>query len=160
MIAGFRLECYITTMLKITIISVGKKHDLIFHSAITSYEQKLRPHCQVSWVLVPSSDMATESQQIINKTNDTYVVLLDQSGTQFSSEDIADFIDKRQTQAQTNVAIVIGGAYGVSDELKAHANQVISLGKLTFPHQLVRLMLLEQLYRGFSILKNTNYHHG
>ncbi len=147
-------------MLKITILSVGKKHDPALRSALADYEQKLAPHCNLSWVLVPNSDSTSEGQQLLDKVTDKFVVLLDQSGQQFSSEDIAAFLDKNQTHAQTNIAIIIGGAYGVSDELKQRADQIISLGNLTFPHQLVRLLLLEQLYRGFSILKNTGYHHG
>jgi 23S rRNA (pseudouridine1915-N3)-methyltransferase len=146
-------------MLRITIYSVGKKHDSHFASAIAAYEQKLLPYAKVAWQLLPNSDKDQESQAILQKTEGSYRVLLDNGGEQYSSEDIANTLDKWQTTAQNDIALIIGGAYGVNDELRAASDLVVSFGPLTFPHQLVRVMVLEQLYRGFSILKGTGYHH-
>lgn len=147
-------------MLHITVLSVGKKHDTMHQDAIATYERKLRPHCQLNWQLIPSSDIQTESEQLMARAKDSFVVLLDEQGQSFSSQDIAVFLEKRQNQADNKVAIIIGGAYGVSEMVKIQADTVISLSTITLPHQLVRVVLLEQLYRGFSILKNTGYHHG
>ncbi len=147
-------------MLHITILSVGKKHDAMHRDAIAVYERKLRPHCQLNWRLIPSSDTETESEQLMTQAKDSFVVLLDEKGQNFNSVDIANFLEKRQNNADNKIAIIIGGAYGVSEMVRIQADTVISLSTATLPHQLVRVIMLEQLYRGFSILKNTGYHHG
>ncbi len=146
-------------MLRIAIISVGKKHDSIFEAAVAYYEQKLRSECRLLWSIVSSSNVADEGKQILNKSKNSFVVLLDETGEPYTSTQLAAVLEERRVQSQNDLTLIIGGAYGVSDAVRQRADLVVSLGKLTLPHQLVRVVLLEQLYRGFSILRGTNYHH-
>lgn len=88
-----------------------------------------------------------------------YLVLLDESGKQLSSEDLAKFIQARANGSIKNIVFLIGGAYGVSEAVKKRADYTWSLSKLVFPHQLVRLILAEQVYRACSINRNEKYHH-
>lgn len=90
---------------------------------------------------------------------DDYLVLLDERGKQFSSEELAGFIQQRANESEKTLIFLIGGAFGVSQELMKRAHFTWSLSKLVFPHQLVRLMLAEQVYRACTILRNEKYHH-
>lgn len=147
-------------MLDILIISVGKKHDALLAQAIAHYEDRLKHYCKLGWLLVSSSDISEESSAILNKTKlgDT-VVLLDETGKDVNNQQLADIIDTAQNQSVKRLIIIIGGAYGVNQEVKARADYVVSLSGLVFPHQLVRLILVEQLYRSYSILSGSKYHH-
>ncbi len=88
-----------------------------------------------------------------------FVVVLDEKGTEFSSVQFSDFLSKKMLSGLKNLVFVIGGPYGFSKEVYAGANQKISLSKMTFSHQMIRLIFVEQVYRGFSILGNEPYHH-
>ncbi len=88
-----------------------------------------------------------------------YIILLDEYGTEYGSVEFAAYLESRMHQSIKNMVFLVGGAYGFSPEVKKLAHHSISLSKLTFPHQLVRLIFLEQLYRAFSIIKNEKYHH-
>lgn len=145
----------------IRIIAVGKKTDKDLINAIQKYEKRLRPPFNIQWELLPYSihqDEAArneESQQIIAKLKPSdKVLLLDERGRQMTSPEFSAELTKGG-----NVTIIIGGAYGVSDELRQRANQTISLSKMVFPHQLVRLILAEQIYRAQAIYQGLPYHH-
>jgi len=88
-----------------------------------------------------------------------FVVVLDEKGTEFSSVQFSDFLSKKMLSGLKNLVFVIGGPYGFSKDVYAGANQKISLSKMTFSHQMIRLIFVEQVYRGFSILGNEPYHH-
>ena len=88
-----------------------------------------------------------------------WLVALDEGGKEFTSEGLAGFIETRKNDSIKNLVFLIGGAYGLDDKVLKRADHKWSLSKLTFPHQLVRLMLVEQLYRAFTILNNEKYHH-
>jgi len=90
---------------------------------------------------------------------DDYLVALDERGKQFTSETLADFIMKRGNESIKNLVFLIGGAFGIDEAVLKRANHKWSLSSLTFPHQLVRLILAEQVYRACSILRNEKYHH-
>lgn len=90
---------------------------------------------------------------------DDYLVLLDERGKQMTSEAVAGFIQARANESLKNVVFLIGGAYGVSEEIIQRANYKWSLSQLVFPHQLVRLILAEQVYRACTIIRNEKYHH-
>ena len=145
----------------INIIAVGKKHDLNITDAINDYEKRLRAPFEVKWVLLPYSakngDEARqdESERIISQLRPAdFVVLLDERGQDLSSPDFSALLTSQQ-----NIVIIIGGAYGVNDELRQRADRVISLSAMVFPHQLVRLILIEQIYRAQAIATNHPYHH-
>lgn len=145
----------------INIIAVSKKHDPNITDAINDYEKRLRAPFEVKWVLLPYSakngDEARqdESERIISQLRPAdFVVLLDERGQDLSSPDFSALLTSQQ-----NIVIIIGGAYGVNDELRQRADRVISLSAMVFPHQLVRLILIEQIYRAQAIATNHPYHH-
>lgn len=101
-----------------------------------------------------------EEGLILKKLKDHhYLILLDEKGKMLSSEGWADHLQQRMSNRTKTIVILIGGAYGVSENIQKKAKQIWSLSKLVFPHQLVRLIVAEQLYRAYSILKNSPYHH-
>lgn len=101
-----------------------------------------------------------EGKQILQKISTTdFVVLLDERGKEMRSIDFADWLQQVMNQGPKHIVFVVGGPYGFSDEVYARANRKLSLSKMTFSHQMIRLFFMEQLYRAFSILKNEPYHH-
>jgi 23S rRNA (pseudouridine1915-N3)-methyltransferase len=101
-----------------------------------------------------------EGELILSKVSPTdYLVLMDENGQQYSSVDFAQWLEKKQMSISGNILFVIGGAYGFSDAVYVRANAKISLSKMTFSHQMVRMIFLEQLYRAYTILKGEPYHH-
>ena len=101
-----------------------------------------------------------EGELILNKVQTSdYLVLLDENGKQFSSEAFSEYLQKRMNSGLKQLIFVIGGPYGFSEAVYQRANGKISLSKMTFSHQMVRLFVTEQIYRGFTILKNEPYHH-
>lgn len=148
----------------IVILAIGGKHDADLAHAIERYETRLKPLCQLSWQLLPYSqqqgDAARrgESARLREKLkSDDYVILLDERGSQLSSEALAEKIES--IPGHFRIVLIIGGAYGVDETIRSRAQFVWSLSKLVFPHQLVRLILMEQLYRAEMIARNHPYHH-
>ena len=149
----------------IRIVVVGKKHETMYLDAINHFEKRLKPWQKIEWLIIPPSGKnhelarTEESTMITAKLgSDDFVVLLDEEGEPLSSPEIAKELEKAQNQSK-NIVFVIGGAYGVDEHIKSRANLNISFGRAVFPHQLVRVMLLEQLYRAHSIMAGSGYHH-
>ena len=94
-----------------------------------------------------------------NISKGDYVVLLDEKGKEFSSLGFAQFIEKKQIQSTQNMVFIIGGAYGVDQIVKGRSNSIMALSKMTFSHQMVRMIFVEQLYRAYTIIKRESYHH-
>lgn len=145
----------------IKILAVGKKVDRNLVDAINDYQKRLRPPFNVNWVYVPYSARGglearqNESEALLKHvSDDDYVVLLDERGKQITNIDLSN-----ELSTHKNTVVVIGGAYGVDDNLRQRANLVLSLSKLVFPHQLVRLILIEQIYRSQAIYNGLPYHH-
>ena len=99
-----------------------------------------------------------EGDRVLKLLKNDYLIGLDLNKKEFSSEEFADFLDKKLVEGGSSISFVIGGSYGLSDALKVRCNTSISLSKLTFLHQMTRLILLEQIYRAFKILNNETYH--
>ncbi len=146
-------------MLRIRIITVGKKHHDIYTDAIAEYSKRLAHYCKISWDIIPPSSKSEESGQIQKRLKDCTAILLDERGKQYATEKIIQLLDNAQTYADNELTFIIGGAYGVDRSLFDRADHVISLSQLVFPHQLVRVILLEQLYRSFDTLRGGGYHH-
>lgn len=149
----------------IHIIAIGKKHDAWLKDAIERYEKRLRTPFSVSWKLLSHSEQTDavacreESARLLaSVTDQDYVILLDETGHNLTSPALAQKLDSCFTTARP-VTVIIGGAYGVDEQLKARADFIWSLSRLVFPHQLVRLILIEQLYRAQSIQNGARYHH-
>lgn len=149
----------------IRIVAVGKKHESWVADGIARYEQRLKVPFNVTWQLLPHSardgDTARkeESARLLEKISaDDYVILLDERGKNIDSPTLSALLLTPLERSQS-VVLIIGGAYGVDDSVHQRANFTWSLSRLVFPHQLVRLILAEQLYRGQAIAGGSPYHH-
>ena len=149
----------------ITIIAVGQRHEPWLVDGIARYEQRMIHAWQLQWKLLPASQRSSdaarreESQQILRALSpQTYVVLLDERGTMLDSPALSRSLHQPMAQGKSLV-LIIGGAYGVTEAVMERANLVWSLSRLVFPHQLVRLILAEQLYRAQQIAAGHPYHH-
>jgi 23S rRNA (pseudouridine1915-N3)-methyltransferase len=153
--------------LKITFLSVGKTHEKYIDEGVGLFTKRISHYHKVEWkLLTPSkqSDPHTikkEEAATILKflQNDDVLVLLDERGKNLSSPDLANLIQQKANQSTQHLVFLIGGAYGVHEEIMKRAQFSWSLSKLVFPHMLVRLILSEQIYRACSINANEKYHH-
>lgn len=149
----------------IKVITLGKRHESWVSEGIERYQKRLRAPWNLEWVLLPHSSLdglrarQDESQRILSKLNASdYVILLDERGKLLDSPALAQLL-QQQIDSSKNIVIVIGGAYGVSSDLQQRANVIWSLSPAVFPHQLVRLIFIEQLYRSQEISAGRPYHH-
>jgi 23S rRNA (pseudouridine1915-N3)-methyltransferase len=149
--------------MRITVISVGKKPDSHSASLIGEYEKRLKSYAiQIEWRIIAGAgkDKIQQSHSISKSLQPAdYVILLDESGIQLSSPTFAAKLEQFK-QLGRPLVFIIGGAYGVDDSVRKRADLCFSLGPLVFPHQLVRVLLIEQLYRASSITAGGAYHHG
>lgn len=156
--------------MKIQVISVGKTAFNYLNEGINLYEGRLKHYVPFEWVVLPDVKKAknwtheqikiAEGRHFLKTiSKDATVVLLDVKGKSLSSEEFAEFINTRMLSSVKNLFFITGGAYGFSSEMYERANFKISLSKMTFSHQLVRVVFLEQLYRAMTILKGEPYHH-
>lgn len=147
-------------MMKITILSVGKDKDELTDDIVQHFETRILRYAPIEWMYVPHEGLAKEGVKITSLIKkDDYVVLLDERGKDMKSEHLAELIENRMLDSVRRMIFVIGGAYGVSEEVRTRANYVWKLSSLVFPHMLVRVLLVEQIYRAFTILKGEKYHH-
>ncbi len=156
--------------MKFHIYSVGKPNESYIKTGVDEFTNRISRYYSIEWKIIPtpknSSSMnettlkKKESEIILELLNkEAYLVALDSQGKQLDSEGLANFMQKRANESIKNLIFLIGGAYGLGEELMKRANFKWSLSALTFPHQLVRLILAEQIYRACTILKNEKYHH-
>lgn len=151
--------------MSIRILAVGKKHESWVSDGTSRYEKRLRGGYAVEWVLLPHSSREgisarqEESERILHKLlPDDFMILLDEVGNNLDSPELSRLL-QTQIDSSKHIVIIIGGAYGVDDSVHQRANIVWSLSRLVFPHQLVRLILAEQLYRAQEIASGNPYHH-
>ena len=149
----------------IKIIAIGKKHEDWVASGISRYSERLRAPWNVEWILLPHSAREgvtarqEESRAILSRISDRdLVILLDERGRAYDSPALSQLLERSLASGHP-VVLVIGGAYGVDDTLTSRADNIWSLSPLVFPHQLVRLILAEQLYRAQGIANGHPYHH-
>lgn len=152
-------------MTSLTIFAIGKKHEDWVVSGIERYQKRLKAAFAVEWVLLPHSSLEAdsarqeESERLLKQLQGyDVIILLDERGRLLDSPTLSQFIQD-QVQHSRKIAFVIGGAYGVTEALRQKATMVWSLSPLVFPHQLVRLLLIEQLYRAQAIASGSSYHH-
>jgi 23S rRNA (pseudouridine1915-N3)-methyltransferase len=156
--------------MKIQLWSVGKTHESYVKEGIEDFSHRLSKYFPAKWHIIPTPKNAgmLSEMDLKKKEGETileflkkedYLVLLDERGHSLSSEQLADFIQARGNESTKSLVFLIGGAFGVDDAIVKRANYKWSLSKLVFPHQLVRLILSEQLYRACTILRNEKYHH-
>jgi 23S rRNA (pseudouridine1915-N3)-methyltransferase len=156
--------------MKIQLWSIGKSHEPYVKTGIEDFTKRIEKYFSVEWNLIPTPKNAgmlsemdlkkKEGEMIMDWLQpDDFLVLLDERGKQFSSEALAGFLQTRANERTKKLVFLIGGAYGVGEAVLKRANLQWSLSQLVFPHQLVRLILAEQLYRACTILRNEKYHH-
>lgn len=142
----------------IKIVCVGKIKESFYREAVFEYLKRMGKYHKVLIEEVNDSNIKEEEELILKKIDSRdYVVLLDISGKMLDSVEFASFVDKTFI-SHSVITFVIGGSDGVTDKIRERADYRLSFSKLTFPHQLFRVVLLEQIYRGFKIINNESYH--
>ena len=142
----------------IKIVCVGKIKEKYLRDAISDYEKRISKYHKINIIEVDDSNMKEESTRILkNIKKDDFVITLEINGNVISSMEFANKIDKLFI-TNSNIIFVIGGSDGIDDIVKERSNYSLSFSTLTFPHQLFRVILLEQIYRCFKILNNETYH--
>ncbi|HVV06237.1 MAG TPA: 23S rRNA (pseudouridine(1915)-N(3))-methyltransferase RlmH [Puia sp.] len=156
--------------MKLQLWSVGKDHEAYVKAGVDDFTRRISRYYPVEWtILSPPRNAATFTMSDLKKKEgemilealekDDYLIALDEKGKQMSSEGLARFIQARANDSTRNLIFLIGGAYGLDEQVLQRANYKWSLSQLTLPHQLVRLVLAEQLYRACTIQRNEKYHH-
>lgn len=155
-------------MLKIHIIAVGEDKSTWVSEALAHYEKLTSRFAKIKWTIVksgsksssqsPDEIKAAEKSQILKHLDGGTVIALSDSGKKYDSPEFAKKLEKLSVQSRGEIKFVIGGPYGLDKSILDTADEVISLSPLTFSHQIVRLVLLEQLFRAISILHHTDYH--
>jgi 23S rRNA (pseudouridine1915-N3)-methyltransferase len=153
--------------MKFTIWAIGKTDEKYLDEGIKKYLSRLKHYTNVDYEEIkavksgqtPEETLKREAEVILAKLkSDDTLILLDEQGQMFDSVGFAAYIERFQIQAHKNVVFLIGGAFGHHKTIRERSNQMISLSKMTFSHQMVRLFLAEQLYRAFTIIRNEKYH--
>ena len=156
--------------MKIKILYIGKTDDRHLEALIDKFKSRLGRYVKFEMECIPDlknsrgkstkEQKRLEGQQILKKVHSgDHLVLLDENGKEFDSVSFASYLQKKMNAGTRNLVLVIGGPYGFSEEVYDQAREKISLSKMTFSHQMVRLFAVEQIYRAFTILKNEPYHH-
>ena len=156
--------------MKITLCSIGKPHDAHLKQAIEDFTKRITNYFPVEWQVIPPPKNAgilseldlkkAEANSFLQSlSKDDFLILLDERGKNISSPDVANLLQQRANESTKRIVFLIGGAFGVDDQIFSRANFTWSLSKLVFPHMIVRLVLAEQVYRACSILRNEKYHH-
>lgn len=140
-------------MIKLKILSVGKTKEKWLEEALKEYEKRLKPSLQIEWVWLKDEKQLTEQA-----LKESYFICLDVLGLLLSSEELSHFLQDAFQKGGSRLTIVIGGAEGLSTQLKNAAAALISLSPLTLTHQITRLVLIEQIYRSIEIQKGSRYH--
>ena len=158
--------------MRITIACVGKIKEKYLTAGIAEFTKRLTPFCKLEVVAIneekmPDNPAPAEKEQVLEKETkrllaiipeNSYVILLDVIGKQLSSPELAAKIDSLTLSGHSHLTFVIGGAFGYTDALRKRADFALSFSKMTFTHQMIRLLLIEQIYRAFKISRGEKYH--
>lgn len=158
--------------MKITVITVGKIKEKYLKDAIAEYSKRLSKYCKLEIIEVADEKTPDNASEVVEDAirskeaerilkyikDDAFVITLEINGKQLSSEELADKIDKLGVQGTSHIIFVIGGSIGLGKEVLQKANFALSFSKMTFPHQLMRVILLEQIYRSYRIINGEPYH--
>lgn len=158
--------------MKITIVTVGKIKEKYLKDAIAEYEKRLSKYCKLEMIEVPDEKTPDNASETVEKgirskeaerilkhiKEDSYIITLEINGKQLSSEEFADKIETLGIQGTSHITLIIGGSIGLGTEVLQKSNFALSFSKMTFPHQLMRVILLEQIYRAYRIISGEPYH--
>lgn len=146
--------------MRILILSPGKAHDRTLADSIAEFQKRIDKQYGLEWSLPAAGSKEAEGKAILKSLKDgDFVVLLDERGKDIDTPGFAHLLERHTTQGTKRLVFIIGGAFGVATEVAERAQMTLKLSSLVFPHMLVRLILIEQLYRAQSILKGSAYHH-
>lgn len=158
-------------MIHINIICVGKLKENYLKDAINEYCKRLSKYCKLDIIEIADEQIPNnindkvsnnikniEGSKIISNLKNSYVISLDLKGKQYSSEEFSKKLENISLFINSNITFIIGGSLGLSDEVLEKSNELICFSKMTFPHQLIRVFLLEQIFRAFKIQNNETYH--
>lgn len=159
-------------MMTITILAIGNLREIYLKEGIREYQKRLTPYIKLEWLEIPEEKgknepsagdidkiLDAEGKRMLEKIRpDSYVVGLDIKGKMLTSEEFSRMIMDCGSYQASNLTFLIGGSWGMSDGVKKRCDRLISFSFMTFPHQLMRLILMEQLYRAFMIATNHQYH--
>ncbi len=156
--------------MKFLFVAIGKIHEPYVKAGIDDFTKRISNYYPVEWKIIsPPKNSGTLNESDLKKKEgeliiaelkkEDYLVALDENGQQQKSEQLADFISKRANESSKRLIFLIGGAFGLDETVLMRANYKWSLSELTFPHQLVRMILAEQVYRACTIIRNEKYHH-
>jgi len=156
--------------MKIQFWSIGKAHEAYAEPGIIMYTKRIQNYFPIQWHIIPTPKnsgllstadlIRKEGEQVLKLLQkEDYLIVLDEKGKQFESEGIAKIIQQCGNASHKSIIFLIGGAFGVDSTIMQRSNLTWSLSKLVFPHQLVRLILAEQIYRACTIIRNESYHH-
>ena len=158
--------------MRISIVCVGKVKEKYFTGAIDEYSKRLSRYCKLEIIevadektpdnaseVVENSIRSKEAERILKYVkDDAYVITLEINGKQLTSEELADKVEKLGVQGTSHIIFIIGGSIGLGEEVLEKSNYALSFSKMTFPHQLMRVILLEQIYRSYRIISGEPYH--
>ena len=158
--------------MKITIITVGKIKEKYLKDAIAEYSKRLSKYCKLEIVEVADEKTPDNASEVVENTirakeaerilkyvkEDAYVITLEINGKQLTSEELAEKIEKLGVQGTSHIIFIIGGSIGLGEEVLKKSDYALSFSKMTFPHQLMRVILLEQIYRSYRIINGEPYH--
>ena len=156
--------------MKLSLWSIGKANESYVKEGVDDFTKRLSKYFPVEWqIIAPPKNAGLLSEADLKKKEgemilqalkpDDYLIALDERGKSFTSEGLAQLLQQRATESTKNIVFLIGGAFGIDNSVLQRSKVKWSLSQLTFPHQLVRLILAEQLYRACTILRNEKYHH-
>lgn len=157
--------------MKITLITVGKIKEKYLKDAIAEYSKRLSKYCKLDIIEVPDEKTPDQASETVEEgirskreknlkyvKDDMYVITLEIAGKMLTSEELAERIEKLGIQGKSSIAFVIGGSIGLGKEVLKRSDYALSFSKMTFPHQLMRVILLEQVYRSYRIMNGEPYH--
>lgn len=158
--------------MKITVITVGKIKEKYLRDAIAEYTKRLGKYCKLEIIEVADEKTPDQASAVVEESirqkegerilkfvrDDSYVITLEIQGRMLTSEELADKIDTLGIQGVSHITFIIGGSIGLGEEVMRRSDYALSFSKMTFPHQLMRVILLEQIYRGYRIIHGEPYH--
>lgn len=142
----------------ITVIAVGKLKERFWKNAVAEYVKRLSGYTKLRIVEIPDRGIDFESEEIIRAAEGSHLILLAIEGTQRSSEEMSRHLEELMTHGTSDIAFCIGGSDGVNESVYERADETLSFGQITLPHNLARVVLLEQIYRAFKIMHGEPYH--
>lgn len=146
--------------MNIKIISIGKAKNYFGEDMVLEYTSRISHYASIEWLFLNNSNIEEESEKILKNISDnSFIITLDERGKQLSSIEFSKFLEKKINESVREIVFIIGGSYGIGDKIRRRSDFILSLSSFVFPHEMVRSIISEQIYRAFTIMKGEKYHH-